>query len=338
MLLSVNEGTQQIMAGAKGLGPDIEAKVRGYQVLPTTDENWAHRLEELQSVRKATPVIMWEPPWEGRGLMIPIGMIPSDAQEIYADVEIVEGRHLEDTDNYAIELGYRTAKLYGLSVGDSLPYVNENFEVVGIIEETGSILDVIAVMPLWSLQSQLGYAGKASAIWVWIEDKTRVEEVIGSIEESYPELEATEGMAVLEYSEEFIKFGDAIRLIVLTIAVLIGTLAAMNTVTMSTFERTREFGTMRSLGASGGYIFKLVLVESVFLCVIGGLLGCLLGYLASMVMEHVILNMIGMDVIAVTLKVLAISVIIAVGVGLIAGLYPARRVSRQEIVEALRYE
>ncbi len=339
VLLSVNEGTGQMLAGAKGLGPDVEAKVKGYQVACTTDVSYAENLGEIEGVRKATPVIMWEY-WnpERAGFMILMGMIPSDAQEIYGDIEVVKGRPLEDSDGFAVEIGYQVARLNGLLVGDNLPFGGEDFEVVGILEKTGSILDIIGVMPLRSLQSSLGAENKASGIWVWVEEGASAEAVIGAIESKYPELSATEGITVLEYSKEFMKFGDAIRLIVLTVALLIGTLAAMNTVTMSTFERTREFGTMRSLGASGGYVFRLVLVESVFLCVIGGLLGCLLGYLASVVMEQVILNMIGMDVIAVTLKVLVISAIVAIAVGLIAGLYPARRISKQDIVKSLRYE
>ncbi|MFQ6129215.1 MAG: ABC transporter permease [Candidatus Hadarchaeaceae archaeon] len=340
VLLSVNEGAGKVLAGAKKLGPDIEAKVKGTQVAYATDENYAAVLEEIRGVRKATPVIMWEY-WhpEKPGFILLIAMIPSDAQEIYADIEVAKGRQLDDSDDFAVELGYQAARLNGLSVGDGLEFGGENFEVVGILEKTGSIVDILGVMPLWSIQSSLpGAENKASGIWIWVEEGVSAEEVMGAIEDNYPELRAMEGIAVLEYSEEFVKFSDAIRLIVMGVALLIGTLAAMNTVTMSTFERMREFGTIRSLGASGGYVFKLVLIESVLLCVIGGLLGCVLGYAGSVAVEHIILGMVGMDVVAATLKVLLISIAIAIGVGLIAGLYPARRVSKQQIVEALRYE
>ena len=120
--------------------------------------------------------------------------------------------------------------------------------------------------------------------------------------------------------------------------VLIGALAAMNTVTMSTIERTREFGAIRSLGASSGYVFKLVLIESMLLCIIGGLLGCLLGYAGSIVVDRFILNFVGIDIVATTLRTPLTVIGIAAAVGLIAGIYPAWRISRQQIVEALRYE
>jgi len=340
VLLSVNEGAGEVLTGAKELGPDIEAKLKGTQVAYATDENYAEVLEQIEGVRKATTVIMWEY-WhpEKPGFIILIGMIPSDSQEIYAEIDVEEGRRLNDSDNFKIELGYQAARLNGLSVGDSLEFGIENFEVVGVLEKTGSIVDIIGVMPLWSLQSSLpGAENNATGIWIWVEEGASAEEVMEAIEDNYPELSAMEGIAVLEYTEEFMKFGDAIRLIIMGVALLIGTLAAMNTVTMSTFERTREFGTIRSLGASKGYVFKLVLIESVMLCTIGGLFGCALGYAGSVAVERVILGVVGMDVVAATLKVLLISIAIAIVVGLIAGFYPARRVSKQQIVEALRYE
>ncbi|KXA99525.1 hypothetical protein AKJ42_03045 [candidate division MSBL1 archaeon SCGC-AAA261C02] len=340
ILLSVDAGSEELMAGAGRLGPDIEAKVKGTQLALTTDENYAIVLEKVEGVRKATPAIMWEY-WssEKPGFTIILGMIPSDAREIYADIEVVEGRPLDNSDNFAVELGSHAASQIGLSVGDNLEFEGDNFEVVGVLEETGSIVDIMGVMPLWSLQSALQTPeNKASGIWIWVEDGANVGSVMTTIENDYPELSATEGLTMLEYTEEFTKFGGAIRLIVLTVAILIGTLAAMNTVAMTTFERTREFGTMRALGASGGYVFKLVLIESILLCVIGGLIGSLLGFVGSLGAESIIMDMVGLDIVAVPLTVPATAIGIAIIVGLVAGIYPARRVSKQEIVEALRYE
>ncbi|NIR16097.1 MAG: FtsX-like permease family protein [Desulfobacterales bacterium] len=159
-----------------------------------------------------------------------------------------------------------------------------------------------------------------------------------SIQNQYSDLSATEGLTVLEYSEDFTSFGEAIRMLIVVVAVLIGTLAAMNTITITTFERTREFGTLRALGASSGYLFKLVLVESLSLCLIGGLIGSLLGFVGAMVAENVLLQEIGIDIVSVPWTVPAVTIVIAILVGLVAGIYPAVRVSKQEIVDALRHE
>lgn len=341
ILLSVNAGSKEVMAGAERLGPDIEVKARATQVAYGTDESYAGVFEEeITGVRKAAPVIMWEY-WspENPGFMILLGMVPSDAGELYADIEVVEGRALNDGDNFAAEIGHQAAEQYNLSVGDSLEFGGENFEVVGILEKTGSLVDVIGVTPLRGLQSVLpGAEGKASGIWIWIQEDIDADSIVNAIENHYSELNATKGLSILEYSEEFTKFGEAIRLLILSVAVLIGTLAAMNTVTITTFERTREFGTLRAIGASGGYVFKLVLVESLLLCTIGGLIGSLLGVVGSWLAEKVILQEIGMDIVAVPWTVPATVMVIALVVGVVAGAYPALQVSKQEIVEALRYE
>jgi putative ABC transport system permease protein len=344
VLFSVSEGTEGVIANAKKLGPDIEVKRAenaGFQsgLGGYLDENYATALAGIGGVRKTAPVILSEATAHGGGgFTILLGMAPHDATEIYGNLTITDGRSLTDNDNFAIQLGYRVSKMNSLNVGDNFPLGGANFEVISVLAETGGIVDVVGLLRLSTFQSVLGTGNKVSGIWLWVEDGTDTKVVIDEIENRYPELEATEGIAILKQTEDFMKFGDAIRLAIAGIALLIGALAAMNTVTMSTIERTREFGAIRSLGASSGYVFKLVLIESMLLCIIGGLLGCLLGYAGSIVVDRFILNFVGIDIVATTLRTPLTVVGIAAAVGLIAGIYPAWRISRQQIVDALRYE
>ena len=344
VLFSVSEGTEALVGNAKRLGPDIDVRraeggefqagLGGY-----LDDNYATALAGIDGVRTAAPIILSEATGAGgQGFTFLLGMAPHDAKEIYGDLKISEGRSLTDNDNFAIELGYRISKTDSLNVGDNFSFRGANFEVAGILAETGGVVDLFGLIPLSTFQSILGAENKALNIWLWVEDNENVKVVVSEIENRYPELKATEGITILKQTEDFMKFGDAIRAVVAGIALLIGALAAMNTVTMSTVERTREFGALRSLGASNGYVFKLVLIESTLLCTIGGLLGCLLGYVGSMVMGRFISNFIGIDIVAVTLRIPFIAFGIAVTVGVIAGIYPAWRISRQQIVESLRYE
>lgn len=339
VLLSVNAGSEEMMEGMKDLGPDIEAKEEGAQYFPTMNENRALTLGGVEGVRKAVPTILWEY-WspEKQGFAIIIGIPPSEAGEVYGNTPLMKGKTLESDDEFAIVLGYRTASINKVKVGDSLGLEGKHFEVVGILNETSSILDVMGVVPLSSLQRAMNAENKASGIWIWVKEGRSVEEVKKAIGNECPEMNITEGLTVMEYAEEFTKFADAIRMIVIVVAVLIGALATMNTVTMSTFERTREFGTLRALGASSGYIFKTVLVESIILCVIGGMVGVLIGLGGALLAESIIVGEIGLDIVALPWSVPATAFGIALVVGLVAGIYPAWRVSRQEIVESLRYE
>jgi len=344
-LFSVSEGTQALVSSAQRLGPDIDVrKAGGGGTQPSQesyiDDNYATALaDEIPNIRTATPIILsGAAGGESRGITLLLGMIPRDAQEIYGNLKMSEGRSLTDNDNFAIVLGYQISKTNSLGIGDNFSFMTENFEVVGILAETGGVVDLVGLVPLSTFQSVLHLENKVTNIWLWVEDKKNIGSVLTEIENRYPELKATEGITVLKESEDFMKFGDAIRLVITGVALLIGTLAAMNTVTMSTVERTREFGAMRSLGASNGYVFKLVLVESTLLCIIGGLLGCLLGYAGSMAIERYVSNFLGIDIVEVTLRIPLIAIGIAAMVGIIAGIYPAWRVSRQQIVESLRYE
>ena len=344
VLFSVSEGTEALVGNAKRLGPDIDVRrAEGGEFQAGLgsylDDNYATALAGIDGVRTAAPIILSGATGdEGQGFTFLLGMTPHDAKEIYGDLKISEGRSLTDNDNFAIELGYRISKTDSLNIGDNFSFRGANFEVAGILAETGGVVDLFGLIPLSTFQSILGAENKALDIWLWVENNENVKVVVSEIENRYPELKATEGITILKQTEDFMKFGDAIRLVVAGIALLIGALAAMNTVTMSTVERTREFGAMRSLGASNGYVFKLVLIESTLLCTIGGLLGCLLGYVGSMVMGRFVSNFIGIDIVAVTLRIPFIAIGIAVTVGVIAGIYPAWRISRQQIVESLRYE
>jgi putative ABC transport system permease protein len=109
---------------------------------------------------------------------------------------------------------------------------------------------------------------------------------------------------------------------------------------MAVSERVREIGTMRAIGASRFYIFKLIVAESVIISLVGGLFGCLGGYGLSKVINWTLNAFVGIAFIEplVSIRLVAAGLAVAFLVGCLAGLYPAWRASKQNIVEALRYE
>ena len=336
MLFSLSEGAKEVIAAERARGPDIEVRAtRGF----TIDENYVTALVKLEGIRIATPSILLLPEvLEAWGFMAVVGVVPSDAQEAYRGLEIAQGRSLTDNDKFATLLGYQASKINDLNVGDNLKLIDVNFEIIGIFAKAGGFVDMVAIMPLWDLQTMLEMENKGTSIWVWVENEVDVQTKIDEIENNYPELRATEGIKILEAPEAFMKYTDAVSLIMAGVALLIGTLVAMNTITISTIERTREFGTMRSLGASSTYVFKLVLTESMLLCMIGGSFGCLVGYVGSITIENFIAGRMGLDVVAITTRVLLATISLVAVAGLLVGIYPAWRVSKSQIVEVLRYE
>ena len=88
---------------------------------------------------------------------------------------------------------------------------------------------------------------------------------------------------------------------------------------VSVAERTREIGIRKAIGARPAHIMTQFLVEALFLCVLGGLLGVAAGYGAANVMTRIA----GWDT-AVVPEAVAVALVFAAGVGLFFGIWPAR--------------
>ena len=113
----------------------------------------------------------------------------------------------------------------------------------------------------------------------------------------------------------------------------------MNIMLVSVTERTREIGIRLAVGARGRDILAQFLVESIVLSMIGGLMGFTLGVLASIGVTQAINNFTSTDwPIAVSIPAGILAVVFSGAVGMFFGFYPARRASRMDPIEALRYE
>jgi putative ABC transport system permease protein len=123
------------------------------------------------------------------------------------------------------------------------------------------------------------------------------------------------------------------------ISLLVGGVGIMNIMLVSVTERTREIGIRMAVGASSGDILRQFLVEAVVLSMFGGMIGFGLGVGASVGLTKVINSFTPTEwptVISVPAGILA--VVFSALVGMFFGFYPARRASRLDPIEALRYE
>ena len=124
------------------------------------------------------------------------------------------------------------------------------------------------------------------------------------------------------------------------ISLLVGGVGIMNIMLVSVTERTREIGIRMAIGARGKDILRQFLVESVVLSCIGGFIGVVLGMSAS-AGATMLINSVssGSDwPIVISLPAAAVSMGFAAAVGIFFGYYPARRASRLDPIDALRYE
>jgi putative ABC transport system permease protein len=117
------------------------------------------------------------------------------------------------------------------------------------------------------------------------------------------------------------------------ISLLIGGIGIMNIMLASVLERTKEIGIMRAIGATEGDVIMQFLSESVLISVGGGIIGILLGILCSYIIEIVS----GIETV-LTISSISLSFLIAVGVGLVFGIFPAKAAANKRPIEALRSE
>ena len=166
-------------------------------------------------------------------------------------------------------------------------------------------------------------------------------------------LEAAEGMglqaqslgAILEIANRVLAVMQALLGSVGGLALLVATLGVANTMMMAIYERTREIGVLKALGARNREVRRMFTADAVLLGFIGGVIGLILGTLLGRLVDwigHLYLareGVSGIGQLSIVPPWLAIGALIfAAFVGVLGGFYPAARAARLDPVEALKHE
>ena len=117
------------------------------------------------------------------------------------------------------------------------------------------------------------------------------------------------------------------------IALLVGGIGVMNIMLVSITERTREIGTRKALGAPNSSIRLQFIVESIVICLIGGILGIILGVILGISFA----NFLGTAAVP-SVESIIISLSFSMAIGVFFGYYPANKAAKMDPIDALRYE
>jgi putative ABC transport system permease protein len=347
-LLSISEGFMISFENSiRRRGVDIYVLPKGVMTVPvpgtahiTFPEEYVDQISTYDNVEVAVPV-MEVAIFIGETVPLIVHGIPPlsfEFVEPYAVVE--EGRLLKEEDEYAILLGYGLAREKNLGINETINITGRNFTVVGILGRLGGFEDSLARVPLKTLQEVYGREGEVNFALIKVKDIDRVDETTSMIEKTFPELSALTVEELVAQTNELLGIARAIHFSVASVSLLIGILFVFCTMLMAVSERVHEIGTMRAIGASRNYILKLIITESTIMSLIGGVIGCISGYVLSRIINLALVEFVGIAFLetVVNFRLIIAGIVIALGVGGFAGLYPAWKASKQNIVEALRYE
>ncbi|UCH27105.1 MAG: ABC transporter permease [Trueperaceae bacterium] len=352
IFLSLGEGLRRIWRNEIGsVGPELQVSYGPFDTtsltaLPELPLSYLQEIEaeaDAYAITKAIPLLFYFRGGLNPGQSFLFQGIPldTDLSEIYIDFRIVAGRTFtadEGSSNVAI-IGSRAAERNRLEVGDNLRLNPQtSYTVAGIASSAGGLVDNAIIVPLETLQRAIGISDRVSFFALDLREPGSANEVAQRLRTDFPELGFQTRADVLGVIEQGIRISDVVRLGISAIALIVGAIAVANTMLMSVFERTREFGVVRAIGAAPFFLFGLVLFESILLSTVGAGAGVALGRLGIAIVNALSLDSIGLEVASLTLRLVLFAVIVALFVGIFSGLLPATRAARISIARSLAHE
>jgi putative ABC transport system permease protein len=271
----------------------------------------------------------------GNPYFVTVGMRAEDLPK--SDLTPVEGEYFEAGATDDIILGTRGANALDAGVGDTVTIDNSQFTVVGIFRSDNIWVDSGAIAPLPKVQELAGKPDLVTFLYVQADEGQDPIALADGIRRDLPLLTTVANVSEMSRVDQGIEIMDALNLAVSALAVGIGAIGVMNTMVMSVFERTREIGILRAVGWSDNRIVRMIVGESLLLCVVAAIVGATAGVLASRAVllipavQSLLQPTYGYDIFVRGL-------VVALAVALAGAAYPVIRALRLQPMEALRHE
>lgn len=326
-------GQLNSLAGSGGAGNiTVMQREVADMSLSSLDERIVRQIGAMPEVRAVSPFMLAFITSPEMPMFIIAGLEPnSPAMRHY---KLVEGRYIQRPNEMLI--GKIAADVYKVGVGDTLDLNGNRYRIVGVTETGVAYEDGGGMVALREAQRIMGRPRSVSFIFVDVKNPAQAELVVELINRRFPEARASISSEFAQSTNDMqtsIAMLDAIRFL----ALFVGGIVVANTMIMSVFERTREIGTLRAVGWRRRRILGQVLQESLFLCLVAGVFGSVLGVLIITLIAQAPY---ASQFISATWNagIFVSAFVTALVLGVLGGLYPAWRAGQLEPAEALRYE
>ena len=281
----------------------------------------------------------------------------------YADVqshELIEGEVFDFIDSSfnqsvtVVSNGFAETVLEetGQSIlNQKLTISGQAFTVIGVIESNTNTFtrgDGLILLPRHRVVGTLTNTKNFSSVAILLQDSSYFEiagqHILASLNASRQLATDSEDIFQVETAQSFIETAEEttgmIGLflgLVGGIALFVGGIGTMNMMLTTVTERTKEIGLRKAVGARNRDIMLQILIESILLTTFGGLLGILLSFGVAKIVNQIFADS-NIIKVLVNVEVVLLAAFVAIAVGVVFGLYPARNAAKLQPVDALRAE
>jgi len=234
-------------------------------------------------------------------------------------------------------------------VGETIRINSMQFDVIGVLASKGQTggfqnPDDQVLIPIQAAQSRLMGGNRLRAINVLAPSEDQITATMAEVtrilrREHHLRAEQQDDFSIRNQADFLNTLGETTQVFtwllagIAAVSLLVGGIGIMNIMLVSVTERTREIGIRKALGATPEIILVQFLIEAVVLCMLGGTAGVLLGAGAAGILHSALAWNTSVGVSSVT-----IAFGFAAAVGVVFGVWPARRAASLDPIEALRYE
>jgi putative ABC transport system permease protein len=286
----------------------------------------ADKLMEVPGVSAVTPVLS---KFSSSGFNLIFGIDLASYNKFPGRLRIVAGKESLQDDEVIVDEPY--ANLKKLAPGVKLTLLNHEFTISGVCRSAV----VRILVPLKTLQKLNGTPDNATIMFIKASPGANVETVFRELQKRFP------SYSLVRASDADLLLGDTrlpllreFRVTVVFVSMLLSFMVILLAMYTTIFERTREIGILKSLGANRSFIVSIILKEYAMICCLGGLLG--IGM--SEIIRKVIITQFPTLQVSMSFNDLVTGWFLGLLAGTLGALYPAYRAARMDPVRALSYE